>query len=88
MVLACPWRTPPPSLQETKMRTRILALTAALALVVPQDERQDAPVLPEVGKPAPAFQLNDSTGAAVGIGPGQQEAWTVLAYFPKAATPG
>jgi peroxiredoxin Q/BCP len=48
----------------------------------------EPPKAPEVGKPAPAFRLNDHTGKAVAVGPGATKAWTVLAFYPKAMTPG
>ena len=64
-----------------------LALSAAsLALLAVQDQdRTPAPVV--AGKPAPAFRLNDHAGAAVSVG-GPAKTWTVLAFDPKAATPG
>jgi hypothetical protein len=70
------------------MRAILLSLCAAAATFVSlQDEEQPkAPSLPEVGKPAPTFRLNAHDGHAVKIGPGEN--WTVLAFFPKAATPG
>ena len=45
---------------------------------------------PEVGKPAPAFRLNDHTGRAVSPLVQEEDAalWTVLAFYPKAMTPG
>lgn len=46
-----------------------------------------APKKPEVGKPAPTLRLNDHRGAIVEVG-GKRTNWTVLAFFPKAATPG
>ena len=69
------------------MRAQLLALTAVLATFVAQDDPEKKPVGPEVGKPAPAFRLNDHTGRAVKIG-GKSDTWTVMAFFPKAATPG
>jgi peroxiredoxin len=42
---------------------------------------------PEIGKPAPALRLNDQTGNIVELA-GKRAGWTVLAFFPKAATPG
>jgi peroxiredoxin len=42
---------------------------------------------PEVGKPAPSVRLNDHHGNIVELG-GKRPNWTVLAFFPKAATPG
>jgi peroxiredoxin Q/BCP len=67
-----------------------LALFASALLVLPlgQDPApKSEPAVPEVGKPAPAFRLNDDGGRAVAVG-GKAAAWTVLAFFPKAATPG
>ena len=43
--------------------------------------------VPEVGKPAPSFRLNDDKGRAVRVG-GRAKTWTVVAFYPKAATPG
>ena len=42
---------------------------------------------PEVGKPAPKFRVNDHTGKSVTVGE-PSDYWTVLAFYPKAATPG
>jgi peroxiredoxin len=42
---------------------------------------------PEVGQAAPAFRLNDHLGKVVALG-GKRSTWSVLAFFPKAATPG
>jgi hypothetical protein len=48
---------------------------------------QTPPKKPEVGKPAPALRLNDHRGNIAELG-GKRERWAVLAFFPKAATPG
>jgi hypothetical protein len=40
-----------------------------------------------VGADAPVFHLNDHTGKTVKIG-GEQDTWTILAFYPKALTPG
>ena len=64
----------------------IAVCLAALAALFTQD-LQPKPVLPEVGKPAPEFRLNTHEGVAQAIG-GQNEMWTLVAFFPKAATPG
>lgn len=68
------------------MRAPLLALAVLLSPLALQDP-EDAPALPEVGKPAPAFRLNDQDGTAVAVG-GAAERWRVLAFYPKAATPG
>jgi len=48
-----------------------------------------APAPPEVGQPAPSFRLNDQDGKGVAIGGAAEDGhWTVLAFYPKAATPG
>lgn len=46
-----------------------------------------APSPPAVGAPAPTFRLNDHLGSAVAVG-AASERWTVVAFYPKAATPG
>ena len=67
---------------------RIIAIcAAALAAFFAQDVQNEKPMLPEIGKAAPEFRLNTHTGEAVTIG-GEAESWTVVAFFPKAATPG
>ena len=72
------------------MKPLLLALAPlALAALPLLQEGQDAPVMPEVGNPAPTFRLNDHTGRAVTIGEESEDGrWTVMAFFPKAATPG
>lgn len=69
----------------------ILPLLAVLTLGLPgafQDTpRKAAAQKPEVGKPVPALRLNDHHGNIVELG-GKRDHWTVLAFFPKAATPG
>ena len=73
---------------------RILALAAVPAAIFAAvlalsgtSARGDGPSEPEIGKPAPAFKLNDHTGKMVTVG-GASKAWTVLAFYPKAMTPG
>ena len=75
---------------------RILLLGALLAVapllsVAQQDETPKPPPRPEVGAVAPTFRLNDQAGKALSIGGNtgtEDRFWTVLAFFPKAATPG
>ena len=62
----------------------LLALAAHLALA--EEERE--PKMPEVGARAPDFRLNDQTGKAVRFEDARKGRWAVLAFFPKAATPG
>ncbi len=59
-------------------------LAAPLFLFQGQDE---APTLPAVGQPAPTFRLNDHTGELATVG-GEADRWTVVAFYPKALTPG
>ena len=72
------------------MRNLLLPLAAA-GLLLAQGAQETRPVRPEVGDVAPAFRLNDHTGRAVRVAPpkeGEDGPWLVLAFFPKAATPG
>lgn len=71
----------------------LLALGAlGLGTLVPQDRPAEGPSGPQVGKAAPAIRLNNHEGRGIRIAPPKKEsdetAWTVLAFFPKAATPG
>jgi peroxiredoxin Q/BCP len=75
------------------MRNRgLVALTAAAiigAFVGPSIARgEEGAAGPEVGKAAPAFRVNDHAGKAVSVGGAAGTAWTVLAFYPKAMTPG
>jgi len=66
----------------------LAALVAAFAFAQePEPEPARKPVPPQVGEAAPAFRLNDHEGEAVSIG-GKSDKWTVLAFYPKAMTPG
>jgi len=64
------------------MITTTLARYAALLLLVGSVAAQ----IPEVGKPAPAFAARADDGKSVSFPPTGQ--WSVLAFYPKAATPG
>ena len=59
------------------------ALAATLLVARPSDHHEG----PKIDEAAPAFRLNDHEGRATAIG-GKSEEWTVLAFFPKAMTPG
>lgn len=61
----------------------IATVLAALLLV----QGQAAPKQAEVGKPAPTFRLNDHSGKLQTVG-GKSDSWTVVAFYPKALTPG
>jgi hypothetical protein len=66
-----------------------LWITPFLALLAMGVQEAPKPAMkkPEIGKPAPAVRLNDHHGNIVELG-GKRANWTVLAFFPKAATPG
>ena len=59
--------------------TRVVAATLIIASVVGAQ-------MPAVGKPAPAFTAKGHDGTDVTFPPAGQ--WGVLAFYPKAATPG
>ena len=68
---------------------RLTVLTAALlgtALFAQEPAEKPIPG-PTIGKAVPTFRVNDHRGSAVRVG-GTAKTWTVLAFFPKAATPG
>jgi hypothetical protein len=69
------------------MKLSSIAAVLALFIAVSQESSKQAMKKPEIGKPAPAVRLNDHHGNIVELG-GKRANWTVLAFFPKAATPG
>ena len=71
------------------MRIALLACTLVLGAAVFQDpeNKPDSKSGPEIGKPAPSFRLNDHNGKVVEVG-GRCANWRVIAFYPKAATPG
>jgi len=69
------------------MKSAAIACLLALLTVLPQDASKPAAKLPEVGKPAPVFRLNDQAGRAVSVG-GKSETWTAVCFYPKAFTSG
>ena len=69
------------------MKLDILASALALALCGLQDVKPATPEPLQVGAAAPVFRLNDHNGIAEKIG-AEREQWTVLAFYPKALTPG
>ncbi len=63
-------------------------MTGTPTAQLPQEPKTKAePKELELGQAAPLLRLNDHRGHAVLVG-GQRSHWTVLAFFPKAATPG
>jgi hypothetical protein len=63
----------------------LLAVLPCAALL--QQPAQDAPPRAVVGAAAPTCRLNDHTGKIAALG-GASERGTIMAFFPKAATPG
>lgn len=70
------------------MKFLILAMLfgfAFLAASLAADEEARAPA---EGDDAPDFRLNDQTGKALRLSDHAKGSWAVLAFFPKASTPG
>jgi len=70
------------------MRLTLAALmlscvVAGLALAGDEEEERIV-----TGQEAPGFRLNDQHGKALSLAEHGKGAWTVLAFFPKASTPG
>lgn len=77
------------------MRTLALPLALALATLSVRAQQPAPKPTPapkaslEVGAEAPKFRVNDDAGKGVAVGGAQKDGtWTVLAFYPKAATPG
>jgi hypothetical protein len=81
------------------MRIFPVALVLLPALALPslsllggrgsEDPAADEAPVPAVGEPAPAFRLNDHTGSSAAVGGEREDGkWTVVAFYPKAMTPG
>lgn len=64
----------------------LLLLVLMLGLVVPV-QAGEAPALPQVGQPAPAFRLQDQNGKWH-TPADHQGRWVVLYFYPKDFTPG
>lgn len=69
------------------MRITLLALPILLAPLALQDSPKKVVDPVKVGEAAPIIRLNDHTGKAARVG-GKSKTWTVLAFYPMAATPG
>jgi len=70
------------------MKHPAFSLFFALPLLLSgMQEKEQVSPFPNLEKPAPTFRLNDHEAELVAIG-GPQKHWTVLAFFPKAMTPG
>ena len=84
MLAAVRPRAYPAAMRTNPLVVALLLLAPALA--------QTEPVTPKtaevaVGKAAPTFRANDHQGKMVQVGRASKR-WTVLAFYPKAATPG
>ena len=69
-----------------RMLSPLVLVLGALALVAWAEDEQTS--VPSVGTKAPGWRLNDHTGTARTLAEMRKESWVVLAFFPKAATPG
>jgi len=69
------------------MNRIVLAAALVLACAAPRQDPAQPPPPPHAGDAAPAFRLNDHRGEVRSVG-GESEGWTVLAFYPKALTPG
>jgi cytochrome oxidase Cu insertion factor (SCO1/SenC/PrrC family) len=68
------------------------AVFGALGVALAQ-ERAPQPAappstMPAAGSRAPAFRLNDQDGKAVRLADLHAGGWAVVAFYPRAATPG
>jgi hypothetical protein len=62
----------------------LAVLPCAAFLQEPAQDKQPRAI---VGAPAPTARLNDHAGKIAALG-GASERWTIMAFYPKAATPG
>lgn len=73
-----------------RIKTLLLAGAAVLPLAfqntVQEPMPKETPAVASVGAPAPKIRLNDQSGTPIQFG--SPDRWTVLAFFPRAATPG
>ena len=67
------------------MKSRILAMIAAASLTLPLYAAADDP--PQVGEPAPAFELQDQYGEVHALEDFRGK-WVAVYFYPKDDTPG
>jgi len=71
------------------MKWLILIVVPLLLCAVFVPRRTPQADRPEVGKPAPVIRLNDQTGRGITVGKKNKSgAWSAVAFYPKAMTPG
>lgn len=63
----------------------LLGLALVATAVVAEEPKQGGPAVDDA---APDFRLNDAAGRAVRLSEHARDAWAIVAFFPKAATPG
>lgn len=64
------------------------AVVVALFLATATAEEEAKRGKIAVGSPAPDFRLNDQHGKALRLSELGKDAWVILAFYPKAETPG
>jgi AhpC/TSA family protein len=69
-------------------RAALAAFAVGAAVITGVAMGEDERKSPEVGREAPDFRLNDHEGRLVQLSQLRAKGWTVLAFFPKAMTPG
>ena len=70
------------------MRAWIVGAAAVLALGVAMAQDEEEAKMLDTGAKAPDFRLNDQDGKAIRLSDLKGKSWAVVAFFPKAATPG
>ena len=69
------------------MRMALFAASLLLGTVTIQDPASRPNDKIAVGVTAPEFTLNDHEGKGTAVG-GRSAEWQIIAFYPKAATPG
>lgn len=69
-----------------RLKSIVLVSAATLPLLIQGQDAKDATMGAKVGAPAPTIRLNNTDGIPVQVA--SPDRWSLLAFFPKAATPG
>ncbi len=64
------------------------ALVVLLSLCLGGSMARNEPAGPKVGEAVASIRLNDQHGRATAVGKNKKGLWSVVAFYPKAATPG